>query len=133
MSKKRLQLRFLLDEGVPTSVGEVLEAAGHQVIYFNASGIVKSSSDEIVCLTAKLNSAILIAADNDMKGLVRGHGVTKAQFSTLSLLKLDCASPESASRVASAISLVEHEWRKGRGQPRRLYVTIGDTVIRTYR
>jgi len=37
-----------LDEGVTVSVGRALEDAGHEVVYFNASGIAKGSADPLV-------------------------------------------------------------------------------------
>ena len=126
-------MRFLLDEGVPVSVGQVLRAAGHEVIFFADSGLAKSSADPVVCATAAANDAVLVSHDNDMKSLARGHGITPARFKSLSLLKLSCREARSATRVQAAMSLIEHEWQVGAGQERRLYVEISDTVIRTHR
>ena len=88
MKKRRLRLRFFLDEGVPVMTGEALEAAGHQVIYFKESGVAKGSSDQIVCVVAEMNDAILVAHDGDMKTLAKGHGITPARFKTLNLLRV---------------------------------------------
>lgn len=126
-------MKFLLDEGVPVSVGRALEAAGHEVIFFNDSGLAKGSADPVVCVAAEANDAILVAQDNDMKGLARGHGITPARFRTLSLLKMGCRELIGPARIKEAMSLIEHEWQCGEGRERRLYVVIGDNVIRTYR
>jgi predicted nuclease of predicted toxin-antitoxin system len=76
-------MKFLLDEGVTVSAGKVLQDAGHEVIFFNASGLAKSSSDPLVCITALASDAILVAQDGDMKTLARGHGITPARFKSL--------------------------------------------------
>ena len=103
-------MKFLLDEGVTVSAGHALEAAGHEVIFFDQSGLSKSSADTLVCIAAAANDAILVAHDNDMKTLARGHGITPARFRTLNLLQLLCREANSPARLAIAMSLVEHEW-----------------------
>lgn len=126
-------MRFLLDEGVPISTGKVLQAAGHEVIFFPESGLAKGSTDPVVCVAANANDAVLVAHDNDMKTLAIGHGITAAKFATLSLLRLNCRESVSAARVKVAMSLIEHEWAQGEGRERRLFVVIGDEVMRTHR
>jgi predicted nuclease of predicted toxin-antitoxin system len=133
LSKRRLCLRFFLDEDVPVSTGKALERAGHDVIYFDSSGVGKSSADPVVCLAADINKAILVAHDGDMKTLAKGHGVTPARFKALNILKLSCRESVGPRRVAEAMSLIVHEWRKGNGRERRLFVVLGDQVIRTHR
>jgi predicted nuclease of predicted toxin-antitoxin system len=132
---ERVALRFFLDEGVPDSVGEVLRQAGHQVTLLRESGIATGSADTVVCVTAEANDCILVAQDGDMKQLAKDRGINPGRFRTLSLLRLQCREPRAASRVAAALSLIEHEWtasEAGAGQ-RRLYVVIGDSMIRTHR
>jgi predicted nuclease of predicted toxin-antitoxin system len=126
-------MRFFLDEGVTVSAGHALQAAGHDVIFFNDSGLVKSSDDPIVCIAANANDAILVAADRDMRTLAAGHGIKPARFRSLSLLHLLCREANSAPRISTAMSLIEHEWDRGEGRERRLHVVVGDEVIRTYR
>lgn len=127
-------MRFLLDEGVPVSVGRVLQSAGHEVVFFNESGLSKGTPDPVVCAAAEASDAILVACDNDMKQLARGHGITKARFKSLGLLKLDCPEPLASARIEAALSLIEHEWGKvGVNGCVRLQVTIGGHVIRTHR
>jgi predicted nuclease of predicted toxin-antitoxin system len=126
-------MKFFLDEGVTVSAGRALEAAGHEVIYFGDSGLAKGTADPVVCLAAQANDAILVANDNDMRTLARGHGITPARFKTLNLLQLKCRESNSATRISEAMSLIEHEWEKGKGRERRFHVVIGDAVIRTHR
>lgn len=113
--------------------GKALEAAGHEVIYFGQSGIIKGSADTLVCISAAANDAILVAQDGDMKTLARGHGITPARFKSLSLLKLSCREADGPRRVTEAMTLIEHEWRVGAGRERRLFVEVSDGVIRSNR
>jgi predicted nuclease of predicted toxin-antitoxin system len=127
-------MRFLLDEGVPVSVGTVLANAGHEVIFFDSSGLAKGSADPVVCAAAEANDAILVAADHDMKRLAKGHGITPARFKTLGLIRFECPKPMAARRMEAALSLVEHEWTKVDGVDCvRLFVVLGETVMRTHR
>jgi predicted nuclease of predicted toxin-antitoxin system len=126
-------MKFLLDEGVIVSAGNVLETAGHEVIFFNESGIVNGSADPTVCATALLNGAILVAQDGDMKTLARGHGITPAQFNTLSLLRLRCRESDAPRRIKEALTLIQHEWDVAVAGGGRLLITIGDRVVTTHR
>jgi predicted nuclease of predicted toxin-antitoxin system len=133
LRRRHLSLKFLLDERVTVSAGKALETARHEVIYFDASGIAKGSTDSMVCIIALLNDAILVAQDADMKTLARGHGVKPARFKSLNLLKLFCRESAAAGRLKEGMSLIEHEWARGEGQERRFFVAIGDGVMRTHR
>jgi len=127
-------MKFLLDEGVPVSVGSVLLDAGHEVVFFNSSGLAKGSPDPIVCAAAEANDAVLVAADADMKTLAKGHGITPARFKKLGLIRFECPKPAAANRTKDAISLIEHEWTKvTSGEAARLFVVLGEAVMRTYR
>ena len=113
--------------------GKAIEKAGHEVIYFGQSGIVKGSADPVVCIAAEASDAILVAHDGDMKTLARGHGLTRARFKSLNLLKLDCRESNGPRRINEAMSLIEHEWHIGEGRERRLYIVLGENVIRSHR
>ena len=43
--------------------------------------VARGSKDELVCIAAEANEALLVAFDNDMKQLARRHGVTAAHSS----------------------------------------------------
>ncbi len=127
-------MKFLLDEGVPVSVGSVLENAGHEVILFDNSGLAKGTPDPVVCAAAESSDAVLVAADHDMKRLAKGHGITKARFKTLGLIRFECRKPDCTARIGAALSLIEHEWVKvADGLCERLFVVIGESTIRTHR
>jgi predicted nuclease of predicted toxin-antitoxin system len=126
-------LRLLLDEGVPDSVGQVFQEFGHEVTYLNRTS-ARASTDHLVCKIADITDAVLIALDGDMKRIAQSHGIGAAKYLKLGLIKLSCREPTAARRVKSAMSLIEHEWAHGESNPhRRIFVEIGDRVIRTFR
>ncbi|MBB4065750.1 DUF5615 family PIN-like protein [Gellertiella hungarica] len=133
MTSEKSRLRFFLDEGVPDSVGRKCSDAGHDVIYLRES-IATGSPDELVCVAAEKNQAILVACDGDMKQLVKKFGIGNGRFRKLSLVKLSVNSPSAAPRMEQAMSLIEHEWDISTTKAaRRVYIEIGDRVIRTFR
>ncbi|WP_354202369.1 DUF5615 family PIN-like protein [Bradyrhizobium sp. JR4.1] len=130
---ERPTLRLFLDEGVPDSVGHALLEAGHEVHFLNRS-LARGSSDQLVCAIADINNATLVALDGDMRRIAQGHGVGSGRYLRLGLIKLSCFEPDAAARVRAAMSLIEHEWMFTDGQDgRRIFVEIGDRVIRSHR
>lgn len=126
-------MKLFLDEGVPKSVGLCFEDRGHEVIYF-PDAAVAGSPDPLVATISIENDAILVALDGDMRKLAQGRGVGRMRYRRLSLIKLSCRETIAAGRVASAMSLIEHEWALAEPpSPRRLFVEIGDGFIRTFR
>lgn len=133
MRFKRPVLRAALDEGVPNTVGLAFGESGHKVLYLNRI-LARGTTDQLVSAFAQLNDAILVATDNDMRQIARGHGVGNSRYRTLSLIKLSCSEVEAASRVRAAMSLIEHEWHVSASvAQRRIFIDIGPSVIRTYR
>ncbi len=135
MRFRRPKLKFVLDESVPDSVGRVLKAAHHQVIFLNrAQHVPRGAKDDLVCAFALLNNQILVAIDKDMRNIAKSHGVSNGRFSRLNLVQIECEEPIAASRVKDAITLIEHEWYvNGASEGRRLFVQILKSVIRTNR
>ncbi|WP_133064982.1 DUF5615 family PIN-like protein [Flavimaricola marinus] len=127
-------LKVFLDEGVPVSVGGEFERAGHEVIYF-VEGAKPGSSDDIVALTAQENDAVLVACDGDMKARAKRLGIGNARFRHLSLIRISLKNKvNSRSRIAQAMSLIEHEWEiSSKKVARKLFVEISDSVIKTNR
>src|SRR5207253_426691 len=109
LSEKRPKLRVLLDEGVPAEVGRTFIRHGYELLPFE-SVVMRGSRDELVCIAAEANDALLVAFDNDMKQMARRHGVTPARFKQLNLLEFECDEPNAAARLEEAMSLLEHEW-----------------------
>ena len=127
-------MKLLLDEGVPVSVGKVFEAAGHDVTYFNQSGLAKGAADPVVCAAAQASGAILVAADHDMKRLAKGHGIGSARFKEMGLIRFECEKPKAAKRLTEALSLIEHEDSLvSKGKTARVFVVIAKATIRVHR
>jgi predicted nuclease of predicted toxin-antitoxin system len=135
LSKAQSPLRTFLDAGVPDSVGRALKECGHFVI-LHREALSDGASDELVCATALLNEAILVAIDGDMKRLAKQYGVTPSgdRFAQLSVIRLCCNETQAAHRVRQAMTLIEHEWRFVRAKTaRRLWVDVGPHYMRTNR
>jgi hypothetical protein len=82
---------------------------GHTLIPFD-DVLSRGAADDLVCVAAEANDALLVAYDNDMKAMARRHGITPARFKRLNLLKFECEEPRAAARLDGAMSLLEHEW-----------------------
>ena len=121
------------DEGVPNAVGRAFQQAGHRVLYLNKI-LARGTTDQLVSAFAQLNDAILVATDNDMRQIDRGHGVGNSRYKTLSLIKLSCNEVDAAGRVGASMSLIEHEWHiSTTTAQRRIFIDIGPSVIRSFR
>lgn len=133
MTEQRLVLKVFLDEGVPDSVGHIFAEAGHQVIFLR-DAIAPGAPDQLVCAASEANEAILVALDGDMRAIAQRRGIGQRRFRRLSLIKLSCRETKAAERVRSAMSLIEHEWLVAmEAVDRRLFIEIGNDVIRTVR
>lgn len=72
--------------------------------------------------------------DGDMRKVAQRRGVGQRRFRRLSLIKLSCRETKAAARVDEAMSLIEHEWKiASQKSDRRIFIEIGDGVIRTVR
>jgi predicted nuclease of predicted toxin-antitoxin system len=107
--------------------------AGHEVAFLNKT-MARGSSDQLVCVIADINNAILVALDGDMTRIAQGYGVGNRRFLRLGLIKLSCWEPDAAERVRAAISRIEHERLFTEGTTgRRIFVEFSDRVIRSFR
>lgn len=126
-------LKLFLDEGVPNAVGRIFFDAGHEVIFLRDC-IPTGSPDDLVCVAAEANEAILVACDGDMKQLIKPYGITSGRFKKLSLIKISCDSPNAATRVKEAMSLIEHEWNNSQNaSKRRIFIEIMKSSIKINR
>ncbi|MER8749279.1 DUF5615 family PIN-like protein [Mesorhizobium sp. M1050] len=135
MSKKKPTLRTFLDAGVPDSVGRKLEEFGHTVIY-HRNALPERTPDDVVCITAMENDAILVAIDGDMKQLAKRYGVTPKgdKFDKLSIIRLCCNEVLAAKRLEQALPLIEVEWEYATVKTaRRMWIDIFPHAIQTNR
>jgi len=133
LTTDRGTLRFLLDEGVPRSVGTVFQKHGHEVLFLEQV-LRKGAKDEVVCIAAEANDAVLVAMDKDMKQLARRNGIGSNRFKKLNLIHFACPEPRAAGRLDLAMSLIEFEWEvSAMKAARRLFIQVGSSHIRTNR
>lgn len=127
---------MLLDAGVPDSVGRAMETAGHIVIY-HREVLPPKTPDEVVCLTALENKAILVAVDGDMKQFAKRYGQAgkpKQRFHDLSVILICCNEVIASKRIAQTMSLIEHEWMFAQAKKaRRLWIDIASHSIKSNR
>jgi predicted nuclease of predicted toxin-antitoxin system len=126
-------IKFFVGHCVPDAVGRALIAAGHEVVLLRTQ-LAPNSPDPLVAAVAAMNDAVLVSLDSDFKSLAPRAGVGKQRFRTLSRIGLKCSEPQAARRIATALSLIEHEWALAqRSSDKRMIVEIGQTTIRTIR
>lgn len=128
------EIRFFADHNIPESVCRTLENVGYQVIRLREK-TAPNSPDTLVAAVSEANNAILVTMDSDFKSIAARTGIGQRRYRKLSLLRFEkCRESKAAGRLASALSLIEHEWQIGNGgHDRRMFVVIGSSVIRTHR
>jgi len=103
-------------------------------VTFLREKLATNSPDELVAAVAEGNDAILVSLDGDFKKIAQRHGVGQRAFRKLSLIKLSCRESLAAKRIHLSMSLILHEWEYSAGTTdRRIFIEIGDAVIRTVR
>jgi predicted nuclease of predicted toxin-antitoxin system len=121
-------LRFFLDANVARSVGEVLEEAGHFVIY-GTQALPEKTPDQMVCAASLANDCILVAHDKDMKAMSQLD-----KFKKLNFLLLYCNEVIASKRVAHLMTLIEHEGAAcAQLQARRFFLEIHAHAFRSHR
>jgi predicted nuclease of predicted toxin-antitoxin system len=127
-------MRFFADHNIPESVCQILEAAGFETIRLRHK-TAADSPDMLVAAVSEANGAILVTMDSDFKSIASRTGIGQRRFRKLSLLRFEkCRESQAASRLKTAMSLIEHEWKVGNSSSdRRMFVVITGHSIRTYR
>lgn len=129
---KMASIPFFTDQNVPESVARFLEASGHAVTRLR-DVMPTDSADAVVAAACEQAGVVLITHDNDFKGMAQRMRVSNRRFRKLSHIRLGCREPRSAARIEIALSLIEHEWALAQNEGVRLWMHIGDAVIRTNR
>jgi predicted nuclease of predicted toxin-antitoxin system len=100
---------FVLDEGVPASVGEMLVAAGHEVSSIREH-VAPGTADPVVATVAEELDAILISFDGDFETIAPRVAIGMRQrFRRLSRIWMRCSEPQAAIRLRSILDLVVSE------------------------
>ena len=118
---------------MPQSVGGVLMAAAHEVIFLRHE-LAPNSPDPLVAAVAEMNGAVLVSLDSDFQTLAPRAGVGRRRFRYLSRIALKCNEPQAAGRMTACLSLIQHEWDFAQQQPdKRIIIEIGNSWIRLVR
>lgn len=129
-------MRFFTDHCVPESVARTLEEAGYSVVRLREK-TATDSPDTLVAAVAEANDAVLVTMDSDFKTIAARVGIGQRRYRKLSLLRFErCRESQAATRLAAAMSLIEHEWDMGASAhsgDRRMFVVITAETIRTHR
>lgn len=128
-------MRLFVDHCVPESVPKMLEANGYEVIRLREK-TASDSPDTLVAAVAEANSAVLVTMDGDFKSIAARSGIGQRRFRRLSLIRFEkCREAHTALRLESALSLIEHEWKRANAYPRdrRIFIVITAETIRTHR
>lgn len=125
-------MKFLLDAGVPVSVGKAFQSHGHDVIYYH-DVLPERANDLLVCETAMQNDAVLVAIDLDMRRIANRYG-NNPRFAKLNLLHLGCNEVMAAKRLEQALSLIQSEWEFKLLKPsRRFWFEVTGQYFKTFR
>ena len=133
--RTKSELSVLLDEGTPGLVADSFLQRGHRVIY-HGDVLSPGAKDNLVCATAMLNNAALIAVDRDMRQMAKRFGTYDqgGRYDNLHLIFLNCNEVLAPKRIQHFMSLIEHEWRIiCEKPPRTLWIDIGPHYVRSYR
>lgn len=127
-------IRFLLDNCVPDSVGEVLRLSGHTVVHVRDI-LPVDASDPLVATVSEEDDAVLVSCDRDFRLIAPRipHG-QRARYRRLSRIALECNEPQAADRIESAITLIEAEFAIAQNsKDKRMNIIIQNNGIKTLR
>ncbi len=127
-------MRFMLDENVAESVRRGLVDLRYEALFIRDL-IPEGSVDPLVAFVAEDKSAVLVSHDGDFQKISpRIPDGQKTRFRKLSRIHLHCNEYQAASRIRSAISLIEHEFELlNNAHDKRMIIEIGKSHIRTNR
>ena len=129
----RERIPFFTDNCVPDSVGRMLSSLGHEVTYLRDC-MSRQSPDALIALTTARSGQVLVSLDNDFKGISKRLQISQRQYwQHLHRIALKCEPPESASRIAEAMSLIEHEWGMSKMRDEPMVIEVGNSYIRSFR
>ncbi len=98
--------------------------------------VSRGASDDLVCIAAVQNEAVLVALDNDMKRFVKWYGKKTSQdrFKSLHILRICCGEIQAENRIRQVVSLIEHEWQYAAAlKARRLWIDINSHSVESHR
>ncbi|WP_164523197.1 DUF5615 family PIN-like protein [Sphingomonas koreensis] len=124
-------MRFLTDQNIPDSVGDMLIEHGHEVTRLRDVA-APDAPDELVAAVAEQQEMILVTADDDFDRKVapripRGY---KARFKRLSRITMRCNFPQIRGRLELFLPLIDSELNIAlQNRDRRLRMAIGNDAV----
>ena len=125
---------FYLDENVPARVQQVLEAAGHTVVW-TRDITNEGAPDDVVATIAEQAHATLVSHDKDFKKIApRIPNGQRARFRRLSMVRLLCTKPRAAERIAVVLPYIEFDFTQRQALPdRRSIIEVKTDLISIWR
>jgi hypothetical protein len=110
-------LAFLTDQNVPDDVVRCLDDRGYLVSRVRDE-MAANSTDPIVAMAAINAGRILVSWDRDF-----GHQrFMQPRFSRLSRIGFSCPEPQSASRLAAVLDVIEFAFARAGSNPVRIKI-----------
>lgn len=118
-------LRFLTDNNVPDSVGQVLVDRGHDITLIR-DVMAADAKDPVVAMAAIKSDRILISWDKDFNH----QRFLAPRFANLSRIGMSCFEPDGAGRIAETIDLVEFAVARANGKPITILIGREKVLVR---
>jgi predicted nuclease of predicted toxin-antitoxin system len=129
----RPRLRFFIDNCVPDSVGQVLIAEGHDVI-FQRDVMARDAADPVVAVASAENDAILISLDKDFREIATRFNVSQRRLRKLSRIDIACPEPQAAARIRAGLPLIVWEWEQAQARADgRIFIVVQGNAFKTVR
>lgn len=108
-------MRFILDDNVPVSVRDVLEANGHTVELI-VDHAARGEKDPVVATISERLDAVLMSFDGDFEKIApRVPDGARRRYRKLSRIWFQCNEYQAAQRVEKALPLIESEYAIAQG------------------
>lgn len=127
-------MHFMLDENVPVAVADMLAKNGHKAEFIR-DYVPPGSPDPLVATVSQDLDAVLVSFDGDFERIAPRVPIgQRTRFRKLSRIWLRCSEPQAAARLASALDLVQTEFKLARKRSDiRMRICVSTSYIRTDR
>jgi predicted nuclease of predicted toxin-antitoxin system len=126
---------FFTDMDVPDSVGEVIRAAGHDLVRLR-DVMLQDSPDPVVAAACRESGRVLVTHNyKDFRRIVWNQAqVTRAEVNRLCRIELACSQVIAARRIEEELPLIKFEWaQRLRAPDRAMRITIDVAIVRLAR
>jgi hypothetical protein len=126
------KIRFLIDENVPTSVGNFLADRGHSVI-FAKDVFGESAPDPLLAFTAELEGIVVVTHDRDFRRFSKLiPSSARGRFARgAGRISLNVTEDHALGRVREELDVIEFHFERAVKARRRLMLVINETGIQS--